>query len=154
MPAWVAEGLAWHMRAFPHDEWVFSSPGGRFLRYDNFRNRVWTGATKAAGIAPFDFHELRHTAAAFMISEGANALQVKRRMGHKDIRTTFNIYGHLFDDDEDSLVERLARRPAQPEVLECLHHLKALRKAQADCAPGRGRSRRTVRGRSRTMRKT
>ena len=75
------------------------------------RNRVWAGATKAAGIAPFDFHELRHTtAAAFMIAEGANALQVKRRMGYEDIRTTFNIYGHLFDDDEDSLVERLDRR--------------------------------------------
>jgi integrase len=78
--------------------------------YDNFRNRVWTSATKAAGIALFDFHELRHTAAAFMIADGANALQVNRRMGHEDIRTTFNIYGHLFDDDEDSLVERLDRR--------------------------------------------
>jgi integrase len=98
------------MRAFPHEEWVFSSPEGRFLRYDNFRSRVWAGATKAARIAPFNFHELRHTAAAFMIAEGANALQVKRRMGHEDIRTTFNVYGHLFDDDEDSLVERLDRR--------------------------------------------
>lgn len=28
-----------------------------------------------------------------MISEGANALQVKRRMGHEDIRTTYNVYG-------------------------------------------------------------
>ncbi len=45
-----------------------------------------------------------------MIAEGANALQVKRRMGHEDIRTTFHIYGHLFDDDEDALVERLDRR--------------------------------------------
>jgi len=31
-------------------------------------------------------------------------------MGHEDVRTTFNIYGHLFDDDEDALVERLDRR--------------------------------------------
>ncbi len=31
-------------------------------------------------------------------------------MGHEDIRTTFNIYGHLFDDDEDALVTRLDRR--------------------------------------------
>lgn len=110
MPAWVSESLAWHLRAFPHDEWVFPAPGGKFLRYDNFRHRVWSGATTAAGIAPFDFHELRHTAAALMISEGANALQVKRRMGHEDVRTTFNIYGHLFDDDEDALVQRLDQR--------------------------------------------
>jgi hypothetical protein len=45
-----------------------------------------------------------------MIAEGANALQVKRRMGHEDIRTTYNLYGHLFDDDEDALVERLNQR--------------------------------------------
>ena len=29
-----------------------------------------------------------------MIAEGSNALQVKGRMGHEDIRTTYNIYGH------------------------------------------------------------
>lgn len=110
MPTWVAEALAWHMRAFPHGEWVFPAPEGGYLLYDNFRTRVWAPATEAAEVDPFDFHELRHTAAAFMISEGANALQVKRRMGHEDVRTTFNIYGHLFDDDEDALVERLDRR--------------------------------------------
>lgn len=110
MPAWVADALAWHLRAFPHKEWVFAAPEGGYLRYDNFRTRVWSPATEGAGVDPFDFHELRHTAAAFMISEGANALQVKRRMGHEDVRTTFNIYGHLFDDDEDALVERLDRR--------------------------------------------
>lgn len=110
MPSWVAEALVWHMRAFPHREWVFPAPEGGYLLYDNFRTRVWAAATTAAEVDPFDFHELRHTAAAFMISEGANALQVKRRMGHEDVRTTFNIYGHLFDDDEDALVERLDRR--------------------------------------------
>jgi integrase len=110
MPDCAATYLSWHLAEFPHDMWVFPSPKGSFLRYDNFRKRVWQGATQAAGVAPFDFHELRHTAAAFMIAEGANALQLKRRMGHEDIRTTFNIYGHLFDDDEDALVERLDRR--------------------------------------------
>ena len=57
-----------------------------------------------------DLHELRHAAATVMISEGANALQVKRRMGHEDIRTTYNVCGHLFEDDEDALVERLDQR--------------------------------------------
>lgn len=110
MPASVGQALAWHLGAFADDEWVFSSPMGGYLRYDNFRKRVWLPATQAAGLAPFDLHELRHTAAALMISEGANALQVKRRMGHEDIRTTYNVYGHLFEDDEDALVERLDQR--------------------------------------------
>ncbi|CAN5755286.1 hypothetical protein BH18ACT15_BH18ACT15_02740 [soil metagenome] len=51
-------------------------------------------ATVAAGISSegdaFTFHELRHTAAAFMIDYGTDPLQVMRRMGHSDIRTTYN----------------------------------------------------------------
>jgi hypothetical protein len=31
-------------------------------------------------------------------------------MGHEDIRTTFNVYGHLFPDREEELVAALDRR--------------------------------------------
>ena len=31
-------------------------------------------------------------------------------MGHEDVRTTFNLYGHLFPDREDELVAALDRR--------------------------------------------
>ncbi|MDQ3659864.1 MAG: tyrosine-type recombinase/integrase [Actinomycetota bacterium] len=58
----------------------------------------------------FTFHELRHTAASFMIDEGADPLHVMRRMGHSDIRTTYNLYGHLFPDREDELISKLDRR--------------------------------------------
>jgi integrase len=37
------------------------------------------------------FHQLRYTAAAFLMDEGADPLQVTRRMGHEDVRTTFNL---------------------------------------------------------------
>jgi integrase len=65
---------------------------------------------ETSGLAPLTFHELRHTAAAFMINDGADPLQVKRRMGHEDIRTTFETYGHLFPDREDELVAALECR--------------------------------------------
>jgi integrase len=73
---------------------------------------VWVPAVESAGLAPLKFHELRHTAAAFMISDGADPLQIKRRMGHADIRTTYNLYGHLFPDREEALVAALDRRRA------------------------------------------
>ena len=47
---------------------------------------------------------MRHPAAAFMVDGGADPLQVMRRMGHSDIRTTYNLYGHLFPDREDELL--------------------------------------------------
>jgi integrase len=59
MPAFVAEALACHLATFPSEEWVFTGPRGGFLRYDNFRSRVWEPATQAAGVAPLDPHELR-----------------------------------------------------------------------------------------------
>jgi hypothetical protein len=31
-------------------------------------------------------------------------------MGHEDVRTTFNLYGHRFPDREDELVAALDRR--------------------------------------------
>jgi integrase len=112
MPEFLREMLAWHLSQFGSDEWVFPSPGGSFLRYDNFRKRVWLPAVERAGLAPLKFHELRHTAAAFMIDEGADPLLVKRRMGHEDIRTTYNLYGHLFPDREEALVAALDKRRA------------------------------------------
>ena len=95
MPEFLRKMLARHLNEFGSGEWVFSSPGGGFLRYDNFRDRVWLPAVGSSGLGALTFHQLRHTAAALMVDEGAEALQVKRRMGHKDIRTTYNTYGHL-----------------------------------------------------------
>ena len=110
MPEFLREMLAWHLGAFPSDEWVFTAPGGGFLRYDNFRARVWAPAVKAAWLDGLTFHQLRHTAATFMIDDGADPLQIKRRMGHEDIATTYNLYGHLFEDREEELVAGLDRR--------------------------------------------
>jgi integrase len=91
MPEFLREMLARHLSEFGSEEWVFSSPGGGFLRYDNFRDRVWLPAVESSGLGALTFHQLRHTAAAFMVDEGADPLQVKRRMGHEDIAppTTF-----------------------------------------------------------------
>jgi integrase len=53
------------------------------------------------------FHDLRHTAAALMVAEGAHALAVSRRLGHSSIAVTFDTYGHLFPDREEALTDAL-----------------------------------------------
>ena len=53
------------------------------------------------------FHDLRHTAAALMIAEGAHLLAVKQRLGHSSIQVTADRYGHLFPSLEDALTARL-----------------------------------------------
>lgn len=48
-----------------------------------------------------------------MIDDGADSLQVKRRMGHANITTALTTYGHLFPDREEDLVAALDRRRAR-----------------------------------------
>jgi integrase len=54
-------------------------------------------------------HEARHTAASYLIAAGLNAKQLQTYIGHSDIRTTYNVYGHLFDGDEIEAAEQLDR---------------------------------------------
>ena len=120
MPEFLREALEDHVAKYSDGEWVFAAPKGGFLRYDNFRNREWSPAVEKARLAPLTFHCLRHTAAAFMIDDGADPLQLKRRMGHSDIRPSLDTYGHLFAQREDALVKALdaRRRTAlRPEVV-------------------------------------
>lgn len=41
------------------------------------------------------FHDLRHTCASMLLSEGYNLKDVQEWLGHSDIKMTANIYGHL-----------------------------------------------------------
>ncbi|MCZ4492087.1 MAG: site-specific integrase, partial [Conexibacter sp.] len=67
-------------------------------------------AWEAAGLEPLSPHEARHTCASYLIAAGLNPKQVQTYIGHSDIRTTFNIYGHLLPGDE-------AKAAAQLDVL-------------------------------------
>lgn len=47
------------------------------------------------GLERIRFHDLRHSAASMLISEGFSLKDVSEYLGHGDIGTTANIYGHL-----------------------------------------------------------
>lgn len=54
----------------------------------------------ALGLTPLGMHEARHTFASLMIAAGANAKSIATYMGHADIATTFDRYGHLMPGNE------------------------------------------------------
>jgi integrase len=58
-------------------------------------------AWDVAGLDPLTPHEARHTCASYLIASGLNPKQVQTYIGHSDIRTTYNVYGHLLPGDED-----------------------------------------------------
>jgi integrase len=126
IPRFLVDELAAHVATYPDrggSDLVFTAPEGGSIRRTNFRRRVWEPAVRAAGLDPPPrFHDLRHTAAALMIAAGAHPKAIQSRLGHSSIRTTLDVYGHLFPQlDEDLANEldmrrRLALEAAAPSV--------------------------------------
>lgn len=91
------------------DGLVFVTKGGEALRRGNFRRTYWLPATKRAGLEGLVFHELRHTAVALAIANGAHAKSIQHRMGHSSITVTLDRYGHLLPSLDDQIAGGLER---------------------------------------------
>ena len=57
----------------------------------------WRAAVKAAGIEYIRFHDLRHTAASWLVMAGVPLYEVQRVLMHSDPRMTMR-YAHLAPD--------------------------------------------------------
>jgi integrase len=53
------------------------------------------------------FHDLRHTCATLLLSEGVNAKVVSELLGHASITITLNIYSHVLPDMQDSAADAM-----------------------------------------------
>ncbi|GLQ05873.1 hypothetical protein GCM10007924_10940 [Sneathiella chinensis] len=60
-------------------------------------------------VAKYNFHALRHFHASMLIASGATPKEVQVEMGHSSIQVTFDVYGHLFPEND---AERTARAAA------------------------------------------
>jgi integrase len=104
----VARMLDQHLDEFPCDAgYIFSTEKRTRVDHNNFMKNVFGPALKSLGSSMpsgFRFHDLRHTHAALLIRRAWRPEQIKERLGHASIRTTFDWYGHLFDrHDTDQL---------------------------------------------------
>lgn len=62
---------------------------------------------KSAGLPPRQStHLLRHTHAVLLLEAGVDIKTVSRRLGHKNIQTTANVYLHVSDDHEKNSMEK------------------------------------------------
>ncbi len=113
IPGFLTEMLAKHLHGQPDgsaDAFVFTSATGMPLRHSNFYSRVWRPAVKNAGLpAKLRIHDLRHSAAAFMIDEGAHLELVRQQLGHSSITVTQK-YAHLYPSATEDLAARLDDR--------------------------------------------
>lgn len=70
-------------------------------------------AVQRAEIPGFRFHDLRHTAASWMVMKGRNLKEVQEVLGHRDFRMT-NRYAHLSPAHLRTTVEALDGLTAMP----------------------------------------
>lgn len=55
----------------------------------------------------FDFHSLRHTHCTMLLEAGLPIKYVQKRLGHKNIEVTMNIYNHLTENQASASKEKL-----------------------------------------------
>ncbi|NOU95639.1 tyrosine-type recombinase/integrase [Paenibacillus sp. LMG 31456] len=51
------------------------------------------------------FHDLRHTSATLLINQGVHAKIISSRLGHSNISTTMNVYGHVIQSADQAAAD-------------------------------------------------
>lgn len=104
----------WEQCGRPSAGYVFPShrkPGERMDK--NAMVKPWAKVKALGGLrANRHMYALRHNFASQLIAAGVDLLTVSRLMGHADIQTTVDNYGHLLPDKAQSAVEVLANQTA------------------------------------------
>jgi integrase len=93
---------------------VFPASNGKWLCRRNWQRRGFNMACVEAGLVEtvkvdgepverpkYRPYDLRHFFASMHIEKGTNLKKLQTLMGHANIETTLNVYGHLLDDDEN-----------------------------------------------------
>lgn len=80
--------------AYHDTDYIFKWDDGRLFA-PRYINEAFTKILKRNNLPQIRFHDLRHTCASMMIEQGRNLKDVQVWLGHSDIQTTGNVYGHL-----------------------------------------------------------
>ncbi len=85
---------------------VFCTHTGRPL---NWRNvvRGFKHLLAAAEVRDIRFHDLRHTSATLLLTQGVHMKVVQERLGHASINVTMDTYSHLLEGMGRDAAERL-----------------------------------------------
>jgi integrase len=117
LPASVVESLRRHrvrqleyrLKAGPAFEdrgLVFANETGGPLHPNSLAIR-FRKLIAAAGVPAIRFHDLRHTCATLLLSQGVHPKVVQERLGHADIAMTMNLYSHVTADMQRQAADQL-----------------------------------------------
>lgn len=67
------------------------------------------GSRKRRRYVGYDFHELRHTQATFLIGNGIDPKSVQGRLGHEVSSMTMNVYAHMMGGNDRKAADLMGR---------------------------------------------
>jgi integrase len=85
---------------------IFLGPRNGMIAVKDFY-KIWNAACVGAGLDGLRIHDLRHTHVAWLIAKKVPLSAISRRIGHKSIAVTDDIYGHLLEEIEEYLTDSL-----------------------------------------------
>jgi integrase len=101
----LTELIRVHVRGRAPGDLLFPAHGND----GTWQRNIWVPAIDASGL-PTDrrprIHDLRHTHASWLLAEGLSLFGVSKRLGHKKMSTTSDLYGHL-DQSGDAELARV-----------------------------------------------
>jgi integrase len=93
-PAWVDPGL------------VFTTSVGTALEPRNV-SRSWSTLCDRAKVRRVRLHDLRHSAATFMLAAGVDLKMIQTTLRHSRLATTADVYAHVLDDVQHQAASKM-----------------------------------------------
>lgn len=86
---------------------VFCTEVGTSLNQSNVRNRSFYPILEKANLRRIRFHDLRHTCATLLLSQGVHPRIVQEQLGHSRSGTTLDIYSHVTPPMMNEVADRM-----------------------------------------------
>jgi len=107
-PATMKALKEWKLACPPGElDLMFPNGEGKPMNYTNMVSRHFLPALQAAGLPKIRFHDLRHTYASLLLSQGENVKYIQSQLGHSSPMVTLNVYSHLMEKRNPKAASRL-----------------------------------------------
>ena len=80
---------------------------GLFTVTKSYLEKEIKRGAELAGLKEIRVHDLRHSHASFLISQGVDIATISNRLGHEKISTTLNTYSHMFESSAAGVADML-----------------------------------------------
>lgn len=93
---------------YSDNDYICKFDDGHLFRPDYISHK-FKATLEKSDLPIIRFHDLRHSAASFLINAGFNLKEIQEWLGHSDIATTGNIYAHLQYSSKVNMAEKISK---------------------------------------------